>query len=239
MAAPYKVKEIFYTLQGEGAQSGRPAVFCRFSKCNLWNGREEDRAGAVCQFCDTDITGTDGVNGGVYKTADALIEKICSLWPGNETKHAFVVCTGGEPALQLDQVLVDLLHRAGFEIAIETNGTLPLPDKLDWVCVSPKSTAELVIQECDELKLVFPQHDAPPSRFESIRAKYYYLTPMAQVPAPIPAQATSQSPALVQEESRQLIVPSQDDNTRKTIAYCLQHPNWRLNLQTHKVVGVP
>ncbi|MCL4104352.1 UNVERIFIED_CONTAM: hypothetical protein GTU68_047314, partial [Idotea baltica] len=178
-----KVKEIFYTLQGEGVQSGRPAVFCRFSKCNLWNGREEDRANAICSFCDTDILGTDGVNG-----------------------KPFVVCTGGEPALQVDLALVNALHQADFEIAIETNGTLPLPKGIDWVCCSPKGVAEVVIKRCNELKLVYPQDDAMPAEFDHIEAD--------------------------------IIFPSEDDFTKRTIQYCLHNPKWRLNLQTHKVVNI-
>jgi len=216
----YKVKEIFYTLQGEGAQSGRPAVFCRFSKCNLWNGREEDRANAVCSFCDTDILGTDGVNGGEYQTAGELAAKIKDLWPAGPDGRPFVVWTGGEPALQVDQALVVAMHDAGFEIAIETNGTLPLPLGIDWVCCSPKGKSDVHLKRCDELKLVFPQYDAMPAEFDHIAADYFYLTPKA----PFDIQG--------------VISPNKDDYTKRAIQYCLDNPKWRLNLQTHKVVNI-
>jgi len=220
LSKPYNIKELFYTLQCEGAHTGRAAVFCRFSKCNLWNGREEDRATAICNFCDTDFVGTDGVNGGQYETAEDLVEKVLELWPSNSTSSPFVVCTGGEPALQLDGVLVNKLHEAGIEIAIETNGTLPLPQGIDWVCCSPKGVAKVVIERCDELKLVFPQYDAMPERFENILADYFYLTPMAP-------------PSI-----KDVITPSADDLTKRAINYCLTHPQWRLNLQTHKVINI-
>lgn len=221
MSKTYKVKEIFYTLQGEGVQSGRPAVFCRFSKCNLWNGREADRANAICNFCDTDILGTDGVNGGEYQSAPALADKIRSLWPVVESGgKPFVVCTGGEPALQLDEELVEELHSRDFEVAIETNGTLPLASGIDWVCCSPKGISELVLTRCDELKLVFPQEDAMPDQFDYLEADYHYLTPKAPF------------------NSEDLIFPSEDHITGRAIQYCLEHPKWRLNLQTHKVVSI-
>ena len=220
MKKTYKVKEIFYTLQGEGAQSGRPAIFCRFSKCNLWNGREEDRAEAACNFCDTDILGTDGENGGEYKTAADLASKVSDLWPEKKDGKPFVVCTGGEPALQIDDDLVEHFHQVGFEIAIETNGTLPLPAGIDWVCCSPKGTSKVVINQCDELKLVFPQADAMPDSFSHIKADYFYLTPMA------PAS------------TKEAICLDQDDITQKTIKFCLSNPKWRLNLQTHKVLNI-
>ena len=220
MSKGYKVKEIFYTLQGEGAHSGRPAVFCRFSKCNLWNGREKDRADAICSFCDTDINGIDGVNGGEYSSAEELVAKVCDIWAANEIDNRFIVCTGGEPALQVDTELVDLLHDAGFEIAIETNGTLPLPERIDWVCCSPKGSSEVVLKKCNELKLVFPQEGAMPDRFDDIEAEFYYLTPM--------------SPPKIDD----IIFPSEDDLTKRTIEYCLNEPKWRLNLQTHKVLKI-
>ncbi len=219
MSKPYKVKEIFYTLQGEGFHTGRPAVFCRFSKCNLWNGREEDRKGAICNFCDTDINGTDGLNGGVYKTATELAEKICELWP-NELGNRFVVCTGGEPALQVNEVFVEELKSLGFEVAIETNGTLPLPDNIDWVCCSPKGKSNIVIKNCDELKVVFPQEDAMPDTFNFIEASFYYLTPKSPIKT-------------IDEQSFETINLAQE-----TIKYCLENPKWRLNLQTHKIINI-
>ena len=169
----YRVKEAFYTLQGEGAQAGRAAVFCRFSKCNLWTGREKDRAGAVCNFCDTDFVGTDGQNGGRFETAEALARHIRNLWPDAPGKP-YVVCTGGEPLLQLDAPLIEAFHREGFEVGVETNGTLPAPEGIDWLCVSPKADAPVVIEACDELKLVYPQPLAMPERFLGIRASHYF-----------------------------------------------------------------
>jgi 7-carboxy-7-deazaguanine synthase (Cx14CxxC type) len=210
----YRVKEAFYTLQGEGARAGRAAVFCRFSKCNLWTGREKDRATAVCRFCDTDFVGTDGQNGGRFDTAQALAEHLLALWPADsEGSHPYVVCTGGEPLLQLDETLIVALHRQGFEVAVETNGTLPAPAGLDWVCVSPKSTAEVVIRRCDELK---------PERFLDIQADHYFLSPMA-------------SPALPDEGMPD---PVRQSNTARATDYCLAHPRWRLTLQMHKLVGI-
>lgn len=207
----YAVKELFYTLQGEGAQTGRPAVFCRFAGCNLWSGREEDRAAATCAFCDTDFVGTDGPGGGKFQTAEALASAAQALWPGGGVP--LVVCTGGEPSLQLDAVLVAAFHDVGFEVAIETNGTLPVPPGVDWVCVSPKAGAPLVVTAGDELKLVYPQADAPPEKFEGLAFQHFFLQPMDG--------------------------PNRDENTRAAVAYCLKHPQWRLSLQTHKVLGIP
>jgi 7-carboxy-7-deazaguanine synthase (Cx14CxxC type) len=208
----YSVKEIFYTLQGEGANAGRPAVFCRFAGCNLWTGREEDRARAVCTFCDTDFVGTDGDGGGKFATADILAQAIAAKWPEGMKQNRFVVCTGGEPLLQLDAALIDALHARGFEIAVETNGTVVAPAGIDWICVSPKATAELKQFDGDELKLVYPQSDSMPERFEQLRFRYFLLQPM-------------DGPDVV-------------ENTAAAIAYCLAHPKWRLSLQTHKVIGI-
>ncbi|MBR9828684.1 MAG: 7-carboxy-7-deazaguanine synthase [Oceanospirillales bacterium] len=208
----YSVKEIFYTLQGEGAQTGRASVFCRFTGCNLWSGREQDRAEAVCDFCDTDFIGTDGQNGGKFKDAEALAERIDSFWPQDAAGRRYVVCTGGEPALQLDAALVNALHARGFEVAIETNGTKPLPAGLDWICVSPKSGSEVIITHGDELKLVYPQSLAPPERFADADFTHFYLQPMDG--------------------------PLQNDYTRRCIDYCMAHPQWQLSLQTHKMLGI-
>jgi len=208
----YSVKEIFYTLQGEGAQAGRPSIFCRFTGCNLWSGREQDRAAAVCDFCDTDFIGTDGQNGGKFATAEELADTLKRFWPEGVAGQPYVVCTGGEPALQLDDELVDALHQAGFEIAIETNGTRPLPTGIDWICVSPKADAELVVVRGHELKLVYPQSLAPPERFESLQFEHFYLQPMDG--------------------------PLQNQYTRRCIDYCLAHPQWKLSLQTHKLLGI-
>jgi len=209
----YTVKEIFYTLQGEGANSGRPAVFCRFSGCNLWTGREGDRATAVCTFCDTDFVGV-GPDGGKFATPGALAAAVRERWPwrGSEGAKPLVVCTGGEPLLQLDEPAIDALHAAGFEIAVETNGTQPAPPGLDWICVSPKSTAPLVLTTGDELKLVYPQDDAPPERFASLRFRHFFLQPMDG--------------------------PNVQENTRAAVAYCLAHPRWSLSVQTHKALGI-
>lgn len=206
----YKVKEIFYTLQGEGFHAGRSAVFCRFSGCNLWTGREEDREKAICKFCDTDFWGMDGNNGGKY-TAESLTQKIISLWPDPEVP-VFVVCTGGEPGLQVDTDLVESLHAASVEIAIETNGTVDLPEGIDWICVSPKSNTTLVITKGDELKLVYPQVENVPSDFEHLEFDHFSLQPMDDA--------------------------QQQDNIRETVAYCMQHPKWKLSLQTHKILGI-
>ena len=207
----FSVKEMFYTLQGEGAQAGRPAVFCRFTGCNLWSGREQDRASAVCTFCDTDFLGTDGPGGGRFADAEALCQAIISLWPEEGGGKPYVVFTGGEPSLQLTEALIDQLHQADFECAIETNGTRPLPTNLDWVCVSPKGNSEVIIQRCDELKLVYPQPEAPPERFADIKARYRFLSPLN------PFDAAN-------------IAPAQQSSTRAAIDYCLAHPQWRLTV---------
>lgn len=209
----YSVKEIFYTLQGEGANTGRPAVFCRFAGCNLWSGREEDRASAVCRFCDTDFVGTQGDGGGKFSDAPNLAAAIARAWRGARTGEELVVLTGGEPALQLDSRLIEALHAQDFEIAIETNGTLPLPWGIDWICVSPKANAALRVTEGDELKLVFPQAQAMPERFEDLAFDYFFLQPMDG--------------------------PERENNTRQAIDYCLAHPAWRLSVQTHKILGIP
>lgn len=209
----YAVKEIFYTLQGEGANTGRPAVFCRFAGCNLWSGREQDRADATCRFCDTDFVGTDGPGGGRFASADELASAVLATWPGDNASRPFVVCTGGEPLLQLDEPLLDALHRTGFEIAVETNGTQAIPPGVDWVCVSPKADATLVVHRGDELKLVFPQSGIEPSQFESLEFTHFYLQPMDG--------------------------PERQANTAAALSYCLAHPRWRLSLQTHKLLGIP
>ncbi|WP_342619166.1 7-carboxy-7-deazaguanine synthase [Rhodoferax sp. GW822-FHT02A01] len=208
----YTVKEMYYTLQGEGGQAGRAAVFCRFAGCNLWSGREEDRSKAVCQFCDTDFIGTDGPGGGKFASADALALAVQDHWPLAPGGKPLVVFTGGEPLLQLDQELVDAMHRLGFEIAVETNGTQPAPEGLDWICVSPKADAELVLTRGSELKLVFPQALAMPERFAQLEFTHFFLQPMDGLEA--------------------------KRNTQAAIAYCLAHPQWRLSIQTHKVVGI-
>jgi 7-carboxy-7-deazaguanine synthase (Cx14CxxC type) len=208
----YAVKEIFYTLQGEGHQSGRPAVFCRFAGCNLWTGRESDRASAICRFCDTDFVGLDGPGGGRFATADDLAEAVARTWqPAGGPR--LVVCTGGEPLLQLDSALIGALHQREFAIAVETNGTQPAPAGLDWVCVSPKAGAPLVQTSGNELKLVYPQEGADPAAYEGLNFDHWFLQPMDG-----PALAT---------------------NTAAAVAYCLGHPRWRLSLQTHKVAGIP
>ncbi|MGB3810842.1 MAG: 7-carboxy-7-deazaguanine synthase [Parvibaculum sp.] len=209
----YSVKEIFYTLQGEGANAGRPSVFCRFAGCNLWTGREQDRASAVCTFCDTDFVGTDGEGGGKFADAEALASAIERTWQSGAQENRFVVCTGGEPLLQVDTALIEALHARGFEIAVETNGTVEPPEGLDWICVSPKAEAPLKIQAGDELKLVFPQTNALPDRFEKLAFRHHYLQPMDG--------------------------PHVAENTRAATAYCLAHPKWRLSLQTHKLIGIP
>jgi 7-carboxy-7-deazaguanine synthase len=214
----YTVKEIFYTLQGEGYHTGRPAVFCRFSGCNLWTGRDSDRAGAVCKFCDTDFVGV-GPDGGKFAAATDLAARVASLWPseGQDPKtdsRPYVVCTGGEPLLQLDDALIHAFHDEGFEVAIETNGTIPAPKGIDWICVSPKASAPLKQLQGDELKLVFPQveSDARPERFESMAFQHFSLQPMDG--------------------------PDLQENTRRAVEYCLTHPRWRLSLQTHKLLGL-
>jgi 7-carboxy-7-deazaguanine synthase len=211
----YSVKSIFYTLQGEGAHTGRPAVFCRFAGCNLWSGREQDRAGAVCTFCDTDFRGTDGAGGGSFPDPDSLALRVQAAWTGERGAGTlpYVVCTGGEPLLQLDAPLIDALHRYGFEIAVETNGTQPAPPGIDWICVSPKAAAPLTLLHGNELKLVYPQPAAPPERFESLAFERFYLQPM---------------------DGPELAV-----NTALAIDYCKAHPRWRLSIQTHKLLGIP
>jgi 7-carboxy-7-deazaguanine synthase (Cx14CxxC type) len=209
----YAVKELFYTLQGEGANAGRPAVFCRFAGCNLWSGLERDRAAAVCRFCDTDFVGTDGPGGGKFTSAAELADAIARTWAGNGAAQRFVVFTGGEPLLQLDEPLIAAVHARGFFIAIETNGTIAVPPGIDWVCVSPKADAELVVTTGDELKLVYPQPRGEPERYARLEFTHRFLQPMDG------AERTA--------------------HTRAAIAYCLAHPAWRLSLQTHKVLGIP
>lgn len=215
----YQVKEAFYTLQGEGAQAGRASVFCRFSGCNLWSGREIDRATAKCTFCDTDFIGTDGINGGKFATATALAEHIAALWPshsGDAMPHVtpYVVFTGGEPLLQLDAPLIATLHSHGFEVAVETNGTLAPPPGIDWLCVSPKGSNPLAVTQGDELKLVYPQADAPPEQFSSMGFRHFFLQPMDLAPL------------------------NQDKTTvAEATAYCMANPQWRLSLQMHKLAG--
>ncbi|MBV8923707.1 7-carboxy-7-deazaguanine synthase [Bradyrhizobium sp.] len=207
----YAVKEIFMTLQGEGAQAGRAAVFCRFAGCNLWSGREQDRQSAICQFCDTDFVGTDGTLGGRYASADALADTISGQWTGEDAER-FTVLTGGEPLLQLDAALIAALHARGFTIAVETNGTIAPPDGLDWICVSPKAGAELVIRAGDELKLVYPQDGAAPADFADLSFARFSLQPLDG--------------------------PEIRQNTARAIEYCLKHPQWWLSLQTHKTLGI-
>lgn len=229
----YKIKEIFYTLQGEGGQTGRAAVFCRFTGCNLWTGREKDRAKAICQFCDTDFIGTDGLNGGRFKTAGEVAAKVNEIWEktvgesGNtegslkmetvdkkrQKVKKYVVCTGGEPALQLNQALIDAFHAVDFEIAIETNGTIPLAKGIDWVCVSPKAGAEVVVLRGSELKLVFPQLGAEPERFAHLEFDNFYIQPMDS--------------------------PLRDVHKKMSLDFCLKNPQWKLSLQTHKILEIP
>lgn len=210
----YAVKEIFYTLQGEGAQAGRAAVFCRFAGCNLWSGREQDRASAICKFCDTDFADTNGPGGGRFATAEELAAAIAAKWPSDGVKgKRFVVCTGGEPLLQLDSRLIDALHACAFEIAVETNGSIAAPAGIDWVCVSPKAGAPFVQRSGDELKLVFPQTGAQPEGFAELAFRNFFLQPMDG--------------------------PYRAANTQLAVGYCMEHPQWRLSLQTHKIVGIP
>ena len=210
----YAVKEIFYTLQGEGAQAGRAAVFCRFAGCNLWSGREVDRAAAVCRFCDTDFLGVDGKGGGRFESAEKLAAAVAGKWRGGERDgKRFVVCTGGEPLLQLDAELIDALHAHGFEVAVETNGTVEAPAGIDWICVSPKAGAKLVQRTGHELKLVFPQADAEPRQFEGLAFRHFFLRPMDG--------------------------PEREANTGRAVRFCMEHPRWRLSLQTHKFLGIP
>ncbi len=208
----YSVKEIFLTLQGEGGQAGRPAVFCRFAGCNLWSGREQDRATAVCTFCDTDFVGMDGEGGGRFPTPKALADAVAAKWRGGPDNR-LVVCTGGEPLLQLDPALIEALHARGFTIALETNGTLAAPAGVDWICVSPKADAPVVQRQGQELKLVFPQAGVDPAAFEAWEFERFLLQPMDG--------------------------PARVENTQPAIAYCLAHPQWRLSVQTHKYLGIP
>jgi 7-carboxy-7-deazaguanine synthase (Cx14CxxC type) len=207
----YTVREIFYTLQGEGANAGRAAVFCRFSGCNLWTGRETDRADAICDFCDTEFVGV-GPDGGKFGSAEALARAVASRWPAGQSTGRFVVCTGGEPLLQLDQAAVDAFHAEGFAVAVETNGTQTPPAGIDWICVSPKARAELLLRAGNELKLVFPQPGLDPERLSGLAFEHFFLQPMDG--------------------------PRLQENTRAALTYCLEHPKWRLSLQTHKVLGI-
>jgi 7-carboxy-7-deazaguanine synthase len=211
----YAVKEIFYSLQGEGVHAGRPAIFCRFSGCNLWSGQEKHRADAICQFCDTDFVGTDGDGGGSFKSTASLVAQVKSYWPQSisDQTHPYVVCTGGEPLLQLDKNLIEAFHAEGMEVAIETNGTLPVPEGVDWVCVSPKSGSTLLVEEGDEIKLVYPQQGHQPSDFIHLKFNYFFLQPMFD--------------------------DQENNNLETTVKYCLSHPRWSLSLQTHKLLGLP
>ncbi|MFF9395978.1 7-carboxy-7-deazaguanine synthase [Streptomyces griseoluteus] len=208
----YLIKEIFYTLQGEGSHAGRPAVFCRFSRCNLWTGRERDRARAICQFCDTDFVGTDGEGGGRFTTADDLAAAVEAAWPTADRAHRFVVCTGGEPLLQLDEDAINALHDRGFEVAVETNGTRPAPQGIDWLCVSPKIGSTLVLTHGDELKLVYPQAGGDPAQFEDLNFRHFRLQPL--------------------DDSHR------EAHTRAAVEYCMKNPRWTLSLQTHKYLGI-
>lgn len=208
----YSVKEIFYTLQGEGAQCGRAAVFLRFAGCNLWSGREEDRSTAICNFCDTDFVGTNGTLGGKYKSADLLAEQIDDLWPKDAQNLKYIVCTGGEPLLQLDENLIKALQQKGFEVAIETNGTIEVPDGVDWICMSPKPNTEIVVKSGHELKFIYPQSDISPENFEQLNFQHFFIQPMDG--------------------------PDQSNNIQKSIDFVQQNPRWRLSLQTHKIVGI-
>ncbi len=211
----YSLKEIYYTLQGEGARTGRPAVFVRFAGCNLWSGREQHRSEAVCRFCDTDFVGTDGPGGGKFRSAEALAAAVSASWPpGPQTGSPYAVCTGGEPLLQLDTAAIDALHAAGFEIGVESNGTIAAPAGIDWLCVSPKGRAPLQQTSGDELKLVYPQEEpeAAPERFEHLDFKHFYLQPL-------------------DDRNRAA-------HTRAAFDYCLRHPRWQLSLQTHKIIGI-
>jgi len=209
----YAVKEIFYTLQGEGAQAGRAAVFCRFAGCNLWSGRESDRASAICRFCDTDFIDVNGPGGGRFKSAAELADAVAGKWPGRSEARRFVVCTGGEPLLQLDLPLIDALHARNFEIAVETNGTIAAPVGIDWICVSPKAGSTLVQKSGDELKLVFPQANANPPDFERLDFRHFFVQPMDG--------------------------PDRAVNTDMAVRFCMENPKWRLSLQTHKLLGIP
>tara|TARA_B100001248_G_scaffold257145_1_gene239194 strand:+ start:880 stop:1512 length:633 start_codon:yes stop_codon:yes gene_type:complete len=208
----YSIKEIFYTLQGEGANAGRAAIFCRFTGCNLWSGREKDRDRAICKFCDTDFVGTDGTMGGQYKTAEALVEAMQGLWPDNQKKNKFVVLTGGEPLLQVDSSLIKQLHEHDFEVAVETNGTIPLPSGIDWVCVSPKRGAKLRVTKGNEIKIVYPQIGLRLVEFENMSFDHFFLQPMDSV--------------------------DRVGNTNLCVNACLENPKWRLSVQTHKEIGI-
>lgn len=210
----YFIKEIFYSIQGEGYHTGRPAVLCRFSGCNLWSGKEEERSKSICKFCDTDFVGTDGINGGVYRSSAELAHKISLAWPvrKNKSVRPFVVCTGGEPLLQLDGALIDNLREEGFDVAVETNGTIPAPAGIDWLCVSPKAGAVLKQTAGDELKLIFPQAGAEPHRYARLKFRHFSLQPMDG--------------------------PDREEATRRALAYVLAHPRWRISLQAHKILGV-
>jgi len=210
----YAVKEIFYSLQGEGAHAGRPAIFCRFTGCNLWSGQEKHRADAVCQFCDTDFVGTDGDGGGSFKNAVALAKAVVSYWPESITDiiHPYVICTGGEPLLQLDKDLIEAFHNEGVEVAIETNGTIPVPEGIDWVCVSPKSGSTVVVEQGDEIKLVYPQEGHQPSDFVHLNFEHFFLQPMFD--------------------------EDENGHVKETIEYCLTHPRWNLSLQWHLLFGL-
>lgn len=211
----YSVKEMFYTLQGEGAQTGRPAVFLRFAGCNLWSGREKDRARAICNFCDTEFVGTDGPGGGKFANATDLAAAVSAKWPHSASGKPYVVCTGGEPLLQLDDAAIEALHDATIEIGVETNGTLPAPADLDWICVSPKAAATVVQTSGDELKLVYPQPEpeAQPDRFIAMDFSHFFLQPMDSA--------------------------DREANTQAVVRYCLDHPRWKVSLQTHKILGIP
>lgn len=209
----YSVKEMFYSLQGEGVWAGRPAVFCRFSGCNLWSGREAQRASALCQFCDTDFVGSDGIGGGKFRDAATLAEALAQLWPAQHTpSRPYVICSGGEPLLQLDAALISALHARGFAVAVETNGTL-IPPRVDWLCVSPKGNVPLRVTWGDELKLVYPQSAAPPERFAHLPFQHFLLQPLDNA--------------------------QREANIQAALAYCLQHPQWRLSLQLHKLLNIP
>jgi len=211
----YSVKEVFYSLQGEGFHSGRPAIFCRMSKCNLWTGREEDRAEAICQFCDTDFIGTDGQNGGRFADAEALCQHLLKLWPSDSQQKPFVVLTGGEPLLQVDEELVLNLHKHNFEIAVETNGTKDAPQNIDWICMSPKANAPILLDKGHELKLVYPQPELLPEKIQDLEFEHFYLQPM-----------DDKDPQVSQQ------------NIKQAVAYCLANPQWKLSLQTHKILDI-
>ena len=209
----YLVKEIYYTIQGEGYHVGRPAVFLRFSGCNLWSGYERDRKNAICKFCDTDFIGTDGDGGGKFNSPKKLANSLKKFWPKNSNAKPFVVCTGGEPLLQLNNKLIMEIRKVGFEIAIETNGTISLPNNLDWVCVSPKANTKLIVTEGDELKLVYPQIGSSPEDYKQLKFDHFYLQPMDNV--------------------------NKVENIKKTLRYCFKDPHWKISIQTHKFLNIP